>query len=273
MRLSVRHVTRYSFDTPARGLVQTHKLTPSNCASQTVLSWSVDVGEAVRGAAYRDAAGDMVDTISIRGPVDDLVIEVTGEVETVDLFGVLRNHRESVPPTTYLRATRRIRPDTALRDLSADALRGLDGQSDLDRAHALARAVNEAIDYVPGQTEEATTAADALDGGKGVCQDHAHALIAVAHAAEIPARYVAGYLHAGGDAMGEASHAWAELFVPGLGWVGFDASNRCCPDDRYIRLCSGYDSLDAAPIRGIMNAGVEEHLDVSVSVMSQRQQQ
>ncbi len=272
MRLSVRHVTRYSYDSPARALVQTHKLIPSHCASQNILEWNVSVGDAIRGAAFRDSAGDMIETISVRGPVDELVIEVTGEVETVDLFGVLRNHRECVPPTTYLRSTRMIRPDSALRDLSAEALGGMEGESDLNRAHALARAVNDAIAYVPGETEEMTTAAEALSGGKGVCQDHTHALIAVAHAAEIPARYVAGYLHSGADAMGEASHAWAELFVPGLGWVGFDAANRCCPDERYIRLCSGYDSQDAAPIRGILNAGVEEHLDVSVAVMSQHQQ-
>ncbi len=272
MRLSVKHVTRYSFGTPARGLVQTHKLIPSTCASQNILSWTVTTGDAIRGAAFRDSAGDMVETISVRGPVDELIIEVTGEVETVDLFGVLRNHRESVPATTYLRPTRMIRPDTALRDLSAAALEGLDQDTALSRAHALARAVNEAIAYASGETEEMTTAAEALAGGRGVCQDHAHALIAVAHAADIPARYVAGYLHAGGDAMGESSHAWSELFVPGLGWVGFDAANRCCPDERYIRLCSGYDAQDAAPIRGIMNAGVEEHLDVSVAVMAQHQQ-
>ncbi|MGY9046648.1 hypothetical protein P775_17785 [Puniceibacterium antarcticum] len=272
MRLNVKHVTRYSFDTPARGLVQTHKLIPSTCGSQNILSWTVTTGDAIRGAAFRDSAGDMVETISVRGPVDELVIEVIGEVETVDLFGVLRNYRETVPPTTYLRRTRMIRPDTALRELSAAALEGLDGDSALNRAHALARAVNEAIEYVPGATEEMTTAAEALAGGKGVCQDHTHALIAVAHAADIPARYVAGYLHSGEDAMGEASHAWAELYVQGLGWVGFDASNRCCPDERYIRLCSGYDAQDAAPIRGIMNAGVKEHLDVSVAVMSQYQQ-
>lgn len=272
MRLSVKHVTRYSFDTPARWLVQTHKLIPSTCASQNILSWNVNTGDAIRGAAFRDSAGDMVETISVRGPIDELLIEVTGEVETTDLFGVLRDHRESVPPTTYLRSTKMIRADSALRALSDSALEGMEEDSPLNRAHALARAVNEAIEYVPGETGEVTTAAEALAGGRGVCQDHAHALIALAHSAEIPARYVAGYLHTGGDAMGEASHAWAELFVPGLGWVGFDASNRCCPDERYIRLCSGYDAQDAAPIRGIMNAGVAEHLDVSVAVMSQHQQ-
>ena len=120
-----------------------------------------------------------------------------------------------------------------------------------------------------------TTAAEALSGGEGVCQDHTHALIAVAHAANIPARYVTGYLQADADGTQHgASHAWAELFVPELGWVGFDAANRCCPDERYIRLGSGYDAQDAAPIRGVVQGSTpEEHLEVEVVVANGQQQQ
>ena len=268
MKLIVHHVSRYSFDAPVRRLVQTHRLTPSDCASQRVLSWEVFTDGAVKGAIYRDAAGDLIETISVRGPVTDLTVEVKGEVETTDLFGVLRDHRESVPPGTYLRSTRRIAVDQALKDLSEDTLAGMEEESALSRAHALARAVSEAIAYAPGETEP-----EALAGGKGVCQDHAHALIAVAHAAGIPARYVTGYLLASDGAAHEASHAWAELHVPGLGWVGFDAANACCPDDRYIRLGSGFDAQDAAPIRGVVQGGVAETLDVSVAVMSQSQSQ
>lgn len=274
MKLQVNHVSRYSFDGPVRRLVQTHRLTPSDSASQKVLSWDVTVEGAAVGACYRDAAGDLLRTISVRGPVTDLVVAVTGEVETTDLYGVLRNHRESVPPTTYLRATHTVAADAALRALSEIALDGMAQATALDRAHALARAVSEAIAFEPGLTEPATTAAEALAGGKGVCQDHAHALIALAHAAEIPARYVTGYLHSRADGTAnEASHAWAELHVPGLGWVGFDAANACCPDDRYIRLGSGYDAQDAAPIRGVLQGGVSETLDVSVAVKSQTQGQ
>ena len=88
-----------------------------------------------------------------------------------------------------------------------------------------------------------------------------------ARVAELPARYVAGYLHSDASGMAhQASHAWAEIFVAGLGWVGFDAANRCCPDDRYIRLCSGADALDAAPIRGVLHGYASEALTVDVSV-------
>lgn len=274
MKLVVHHTSRYSFDGPVRRLVQTHRLTPSDCASQRVLSWEVLTEGAIKGASYRDGAGDLIETISVPGPVTELVVQVKGEVETTDLFGVLRDHRESVPPGAYLRSSRSTEADAALRELSQTALEGLESETALNRAHALARAVSEAIVFEPGLTEPATTAAEALAGGKGVCQDHAHALIAVAHAADIPARYVTGYLHTRSDGeANEASHAWAELHIDGLGWVGFDAANACCPDDRYIRLGSGYDAQDAAPIRGVLQGGVEETLDVTVAVMSQTQSQ
>ena len=92
----------------------------------------------------------------------------------------------------------------------------------------------------------------------------------------MPARYVTGYLLTGEDAgAGEAAHAWAELYNDDLGWIGFDPANACCPDDRYIRLGSGRDAREAAPIRGFSRGAGMEAMDVSVTVaphQGQRQQ-
>jgi transglutaminase-like putative cysteine protease len=100
-----------------------------------------------------------------------------------------------------------------------------------------------------------------------VCQDHAHTLIAAARYCKLPARYVSGYLHASSEGEPhEAAHAWAEIWLEGLGWVGFDAANSCCPDERYVRLGSGLDAQDAAPIRGTTRGGGSESLDVIVAV-------
>lgn len=275
MRLSVRHITRYRFEEPVRGIVQSLRLWPADSGAQRVLHWDVVTEGALRGAEFTDGAGDRTALANWRGPVDEISIAVSGEVETVDLFGVLRDHREKGPASLYLRGTRHTDADQDLRELSMAALEGMKTATELDRAHALAASVAEAIEYAPGETRAHTTAAEALSGGKGVCQDHAHALISVAHVAGIPARYVTGYLQAGADGgPHEASHAWAELFLPDLGWVGFDAANRCCPDERYIRLASGYDAQDAAPIRGVMQGGAQaEHLEVEVEVVAEQQQQ
>ena len=89
----------------------------------------------------------------------------------------------------------------------------------------------------------------------------------------IPARYVTGYLHVSGDPQsGEASHAWAELYVPNLGWLGFDTSNGVAPNERYVRLGSGLNALDAAPIRGVAHGVGSESLTIDVSVQEATQQ-
>jgi transglutaminase-like putative cysteine protease len=277
MRLTVHHVTRYRFDPPARGIVQSLRLVPAPSGSQTIQSWVVDVPGSRRGSAFRDGAGDHVETVAFRGPVDAVEITVTGTVTTRDTAGVLKGVKETVPPAAYLRTTRATRPSRALDALAAGTA-AADGP--LARAHALSAAVADAIAYAPGQTHALTSAAEALDAGQGVCQDHAHAMIAVAVAAGLPARYVTGYLYTGDAAQagpdrrtGEAAHAWAEVWVEGLGWTGFDPANRCCPDERYIRLGSGFDAADAAPIRGVARGEVAETLDVAVAVaMSQTQQ-
>lgn len=273
MKLSISHRTRYRFDQPKRSLIQSLRLWPTVFDGQAVEEWSVDIegSAAERGAALRDGAGDWVETVSMRN-VSDVTIAVKGVVETRDLAGVVRGLREKVPPLAYLRPTPMTRLNQALRDLGTGAVAGRDDP--LDRAHALARAVTGAIPYTPGKTVSDTTAAEALEMAQGVCQDQTHALIAIARAVGVPGRYVVGYLQSGIDGGGhEASHAWAELWVEGMGWVGFDAANACCPDDRYVRVGSGMDSVGAAPIRGIAMGIGEEHLDVDVTVDRRSQSQ
>lgn len=271
MKLSVSHRTLYRFAEPIRGVVQSHRLQPADCENQRVLDWTVSVEGGHVGAGFRDGAGDWIQTLSIRQPVAALSVEVAGEVETQDLNGVLRGHTELVRPAVYLRPSRATQPSQPLRRLAED---GVGGETTaLGRAHGLARAVASMLEYRPDETDAATTAAEALEHGFGVCQDHTHVLIAAALIEGIPARYVTGYLYSeSGEEMAEASHAWAELFVDGLGWVGFDPANACCPDERYIRLGSGFDALDAAPIRGVTHGETIEHLDVEVTVAQVQQQ-
>jgi transglutaminase-like putative cysteine protease len=269
MILTVDHVTGYRYAQPVRGVVQSHRLTPSVFDGQTALDWSVSVSDGLKGGGFRDGAGDWVQGWSVPAPVSDITVTVRGTVRTQDLAGLLRGHREGIPREAYLDDTAPTRVDAALARLA----RAADGASGaLDAAHRLSAAVADAIAYRPGATRAHTTAAEALALGEGVCQDHAHALIAVARHADLPARYVSGYLLSGGDGQaGEAAHAWAEIWIEGLGWIGFDPANRCCPDDRYIRLGSGLDAQDAAPIRGIARGPGAETLDVSVAVQAVQQ--
>ncbi len=273
MLIAVRHVTRYHFDAPMRFVTQSHRLTPADHAGQKVREWEVTAEGAEFGAAFVDGAGDPVRAMTVQGPVEAVEIVVRGVVETSDTAGVLRGRREIVSPLVYRQPTPATAANGALADLAGEALRKLAPDEALARAHALAAAVSKAVEYAPGSTESGTSAAEALETGRGVCQDHAHVLIALALASGLSARYVAGYLLSGEDgAPEEASHAWAEIFVDGLGWVGFDAANACCPDARYIRLGSGRDAAQAAPIRGVSRGGGVESMDVSVVVAERRDQ-
>ncbi|WP_420343993.1 transglutaminase family protein [Paenirhodobacter sp.] len=270
MIFTVNHVTTYRYDAPMRSAVQSLRLFPSRFDGQRTVSWEVKVEGGTRGGSFRDGAGDKIEGWSIRGPVSEVSIAVTGQVETIDLAGVLRGHRELVHPFAYLRETTATWIDDALDLLARESIAG--ANDDLARAHALARGVGEAISYTPGATDARTTAAEALAQGEGVCQDHAHAVCAVARAVGMPARYVSGYLYARDDGeLHDASHAWAEIWVEGIGWIGFDAANECCPDARYIRLGSGLDAREAAPIKGIALGAGEEELDVTVALEAVQQ--
>ena len=90
-------------------------------------------------------------------------------------------------------------------------------------------------------------------------------MIATSRLMNIPARYVNGYMHKNkNDSEFQATHAWAELYIENLGWIGFDPTNDCCPDERYIRVSCGLDASYAAPIRGIYYGNTKEKLDIYV---------
>jgi transglutaminase-like putative cysteine protease len=127
--------------------------------------------------------------------------------------------------------------------------------------------VSDAITFDTSATDASATAAQALSLGRGVCQDLAHVFIAASRAAGLPTRYVSGHLlRADGESEQEASHAWAEVAIPGLGWVGFDPANRSCPTDAYVRVAIGLDYLHAAPVRGARNGGGAERMTVKLNV-------
>lgn len=272
MRLTVSHSTRYRYDPPVRNVTQSLKLSASRFAGQQVLNWHITAEGATIGSPFVDGFGDTVFTLTASGPLDSLEVLVTGTVTTQDHAGVLKGHREKASPQVFLRATPATRADEAILALAQKVKADNAQASQLDIAHALSQAVSDAVRYAPGSTHAHTSAAEALAEGQGVCQDHTQVLIAMARSVGLPARYVSGYLFADADGVPhEAAHAWAEIYIDTLGWVGFDCANRCCPTEYYIRLGSGLDARDAAPIRGIHSGGSEEQLDVSVVVKQSQQ--
>lgn len=265
MRIGILHVTRYLFNVPVSYSIQTLKLTPPSFDGQAILSWTIRVPGFENAATFRDGFGNRGHLVAQRGLHSDVVVEAEGVVESLDRAGVVRGLSETAPLQVFLRETPLTAPDDAIRSLAASARSG----DAVARLHELMDAVADAIQYATGETHNETSAATALARGLGVCQDHAHVFISAARSLGIPARYVNGYMVAEEGQPSEAHHGWAEAWVDGVGWIGFDPANRICPTDRYVRLATGLDAHSAAPIRGVRHGGDRESLDVRVEVAQQ----
>ena len=98
MLLQVNHITRYRYDQPVRGVVQSHRLTPTPTEGQTVRDWVITVTDGLRGGTFRDGAGDLVHSWSVLGPVSEIAVTVTGTIETKDMAGLLKGPREMLAP-------------------------------------------------------------------------------------------------------------------------------------------------------------------------------
>jgi transglutaminase-like putative cysteine protease len=264
MRIYVNHETQYRYETPVSGVIQILRLTPRNHDGQHVIDWRIDVSADCRLDRQQDAFGNIVHAFTAAGPLSDLTIGVTGEVETNDTGGVVRGAVERFPPSLYLRETPLTQPDDAIKEFASRA-KTQDGV--LALLHDLLMRINTQIAFDTDPTHVSTTAAEAFSLKRGVCQDMSHIFISCARFMGVPARYVSGYLcQTDGRVHHEAGHAWAETYVNDLGWIAFDPTNGICATDAYVRVAVGLDYLGAAPVRGTRYGGGSEALAVRVAI-------
>jgi len=265
MRILISHETRYRYDAPINGVIQTLRLTPRNHDGQYVIHWRIDVTEDCRLDVHEDAFGNITHTFTAEGPFDELGVQVEGEIDVQDTAGLVRNAIERFPPSLYLRATSLTEVDGAIMDFARDTKSR--GDDTLAVLHALLNRIHGEMTYDTDPTHAATTAAEAFALKRGVCQDLTHVFIAAARYLDIPARYVGGYFHrADGIVQQNAGHAWAEAYVPAIGWVAFDPANGICATDAHVRVAVGLDYLGAAPVRGARRGGGTESMAVKVLV-------
>lgn len=269
MRLKLRHETRYDYETPARGAIQILRLTPRNFAGQFVKRWRVEIDADCRLERDEDAYGNITHTFSVETPVDSLSILVEGEIDVFNEAGFVRGGVERFAPGYWLSNTPLTVASPQIQAFSAD-LSAAEGGDMLAFLHRLNATICADFAFDLDATHAATQAADAFTHKAGVCQDFAQVFIAAARARGIPARYVSGYYLRSDTEAQDAGHAWAEAYLPDLGWTGFDPAHGLCPNERYIRLAVGRDYLEAAPIRGSRQGGDGETLKVAVSIREGR---
>jgi transglutaminase-like putative cysteine protease len=260
----IRHRTHYRYTQPLRSAVQTLCLTPRHTDTQHVHHWRLDASVSLQ--PQTDAWGNHSHVLAVGAGARALLCEATGLVET--LGDALHTDLHGPDPRLYRMSSPLATPDAALRDAALAAVRG---QTDpLAQALDLLALVAERVAYRPGRTDARTTAAQAWQGGAGVCQDQAHVLVAACRAVGLAARYVSGYFHAQG-APELASHAWAQVCLDPAErrWLGLDVTHGCVVDERHVQIAVGPDYAACAPVRGVRSGGGSEQLTVSITVTPQ----
>lgn len=265
MKLHIKHETRYDFDAPVPFGLQQLRKTPKSFRNQNVLHWDTVVSGGSKELSFEDFHRNTVELISFEPNTSHIELVSEGVVEISDTHGILGRHEGSAPLWLFKRETSRTRPQAGIAEL----IRTVEQGAPLDRLHALSDRIRDRVEYRVGSSQPDWTAEDAISAGCGVCQDHTHIFLACARKLDLPARYVSGYLMLNETELQDATHAWAEVHVDGIGWVGFDVSNGISPDNRYVRVATGLDYAQAAPIIGSRFGAAGERLTVQVQVAQQ----
>jgi transglutaminase-like putative cysteine protease len=267
MKLTIEHETRLAFPKPVREHQCELRLAPREDETHRRLAFAIEIAPEARLASHLDCFGNLVHRFTLLAPHDFLVARMSAEVETT-----LDNPFAYVPVAPAAErawVAERLRDEPALHDFllhRSPAVPELDGAlGDValpawDGGRTVLENMQSAMGWAHESFAFATTTEvhgaliEFAEHRRGVCQDFAHLLVALARNWGFPARYVMGYVDPGavGDETpdSEAAHAWAEVLIPGAGWRGFDAMAGLVATDRYVPVAVGRDSRDAAPVRG-----------------------
>jgi transglutaminase-like putative cysteine protease len=280
VRYLIEHRTRLVFPRAVREHQCELRLAPRAGEHQAVASYRIDVSPEVPLRQHVDCFGNRVHGLSLIGPHESLEASLVAEVDTS-----LENPFDYAPVAPRDEAAwmaQRLGEEPALHDFVLHRSAAVPEPAvgfELPRLapdQPLLEGVQDAMEwladgfaYDAGASEVHAPLATFFERRAGVCQDFAHALVATVRSWGFAARYVAGYVDPGalGDAAAQATHAWAEVLIPGAGWRGFDATSRLVANDCFIPVAVGRDSRDAAPIRGTFKGdegGAPPHVELRV---------
>jgi transglutaminase-like putative cysteine protease len=285
-RYRLVHTTEFLYDGPVSESYNEVRLRPIHDEKQSCLSFRLTTTPSSRGTAYRDAYGNWVHQFNVLPEHRRLKVEAESVVLAHDLFeppaGSPRlsefdsgrdqldeEYFDFIAATGYVPHLNDLKPLLeASEEASNDTVGGF--------AEAASDLVHQRFSYVKGATHVHSSIEDSLSKRAGVCQDFAHLLLGVVRMRGIPGRYVSGYLVPGGGngnhtkqeevIGGQASHAWAEVLLPGQGWMGLDPTLGEPVGLRHVRLAYGRDYGDVAPVRGVYKGRAGQRLSVDVCV-------
>jgi transglutaminase-like putative cysteine protease len=264
---SIRHLTRFRYSRPISESIMETRMNPRSDSNQHCLNFSLSVSPRCRVFSYRDHQGNNVQHFDIPGEHNQLVIVAESIVEQQPLPDVPR----FLAPDAWKALDELIESGDYWEMLLLARDMDVSRRDDpLMLVQELNQRLFEYFEYVPSHTRVDSPIDEAIVSGKGVCQDFAHTMIALLRQVRIPARYVSGYLFRGREdhdrSTPDASHAWVEVLLPHLGWIGFDPTNNLIAHHRHIRTAVGRDYADVPPTHGVFRGSAESELYVAVQV-------
>ena len=273
-RLRVVHTTGYAYQSPVTASYNEVRLTPRSDTRQNVILNRVETIPATRSYRYIDYWGTAVTAFDLHAPHTDLTVTSSSVVETerpepavaevgwsdLQSEAVIDRFDELLRPTAHTPTSKRV--ESAAKKIAKS----------YDPAEAVVAAgkwVRDELDYLPGTTGVHSSGLDALNEGKGVCQDFVHLSLMVLRGMGIPGRYVSGYLHPKrnavvGDTVDGRSHAWIHAWTGS--WWNFDPTNDTEITEQYVSVGAGRDYTDVSPLKGIYSGEGATNLDVIVEV-------
>ena len=270
MILEIQHETRVEYPSPVTETFTELRMEPSSDAHQSCRSFHLRINPPVETHRYQDGFGNRVHHINILPAHQAVTILSASVVEThsrgVDLTSCpamypLEEDALPLEAIAFSSFHGPVRPTELLKPTLA-ALAPRLGQNLGELVATVARYIKTKFEYAPAVTAASSPIDDVLRHGKGVCQDFAHLMIAVLRTFGLPARYVSGYIHRPGQES--QSHAWVEIWLPSLNWVGVDPTNNTVVNDHFVRVAVGRDFTDVPPNKGIYRGGAHQKISVRV---------
>ncbi|MFF0814395.1 transglutaminase domain-containing protein [Rhodococcus sp. NPDC003318] len=274
-RLRVVHTTGLEYDAPVTSSFNEARLTPRSDGRQNVIHNRVETTPVTRAYRYTDYWGSAVTAFDLHAPHTALSVTGTSVVETeavtipddavdwdqLEDEGVRDRFGEYLSGTAYV-------PESDLFAETAARLRR--EHRPAEAVVAAANWVHDEMSYVRGATGVHTSALEAWEDRRGVCQDYAHLTLLLLRTMGIPARYMSGYLHphpeaAIGESVGGESHAWVQAWTGS--WWGYDPTNAAPVNEQHVSVAVGRDYADVSPLKGIFSGGGSTHLDVVVEII------
>ena len=276
IRYQIEHSSRYRYADQARQCVMRLCLMPREDRRQRLLHFEIETQPAAHLNRETDCFANTRHVLDLHQAHRVLEITTRSTVEVAPVpalpqclhagtWEAIRSAGESFADWDFTHPSALARPSPALAAF-VDRHGIEPGADPLESLLRLSDTLHRVLRYIPGSTSVESPVEHVLETGQGVCQDYAHVMIAIARSWGIPARYVSGYLHDSDQQAPNATHAWVECRLPGLGWVGFEPTNRSLADERHVRIAVGRDYRDVSPTRGVRQGGGETRLEVDVEM-------